>query len=354
MLGFARHAPPASFTLEFRVYDPADRTGLARRVVAVSHYHLAVVPSALVDKLAFDLAHAGVGLGLWRPASHHPGHVQVLYDKHPVLSDKGRGHLVMSVASETGDSSLEPVDALLSLVPSSASGPSAGLGPLPAAQLSLGPVVRLWILPGLALGVGSHRAYARVHGSGSYAGVGVRLRRGRAPVLYAQDPSAVPVADVRLVWDARRQRVGEFHRAEQGQLDTTLPVVPELRHAGARAERARSGPELLSEPGRSCRMVGVAPVPERGAEVHERALLDTAGYLTDERIVLALGGVEGFVEVLPGGPGHPVGAAESVSSDAEVVDEARYADGTAAVSLLPDRETDGHRVTRRHPAFGTG
>ena len=59
---------------------------------------------------------------------------------------------------------------------------------------------------------------------------------------------------------------------------------------------------------------------------------------------MVLGGVDGLVEVLPGGLFEPVGAAEPVGGDAEVVDEAGDADGAAAVGGLASGETQRHDV----------
>ena len=101
-------------------------------------------------------------------------------------------------------------------------------------------------------------------------------------------------------------------------------------------------------------MAGVAPVLDRSAEIHEGALLHTTRNICDERVVLALAGVEAFVQVLPGRPGHPVGAAEAVSGDAEIVDEACDADCAATVSFLPDGEAHRHRIARRRPALRAG
>ena len=82
-------------------------------------------------------------------------------------------------------------------------------------------------------------------------------------------------------------------------------------------------------------MSGVAPVPQRSAEVHERAFLDTICSLCDERVLLTLAGVERLVQVLPGGPGQAIRAAEAVSGDAEIVDETCDADGAATILFLP-------------------
>ena len=87
-------------------------------------------------------------------------------------------------------------------------------------------------------------------------------------------------------------------------------------------------------------MVSVAPVLDGGAKVHESAFGDAVGDCGDEGVILAFAGIEGFVEVLPRGPGQAVGAAEAVCGDAEVVDEPVDANGSPAVALLLDGEVN--------------
>ena len=89
-------------------------------------------------------------------------------------------------------------------------------------------------------------------------------------------------------------------------------------------------------------MVSVAPVLDGGAKIHEGAFGDSAGYFGYEGVILAFVGVEIFVEVLPRRPGQTVGTAETVSGDAEVVDEPGDADGAVAVALLLHREVNGY------------
>ena len=55
----AMPSPPVPLTLEFRVHDSTDGTGLARRVVPISKHHLAVMPLPLVEKLALYFTHPG-------------------------------------------------------------------------------------------------------------------------------------------------------------------------------------------------------------------------------------------------------------------------------------------------------
>jgi len=66
--------------------------------------------------------------------------------------------------------------------------------------------------------------------------------------------------------------------------------------------------------------------------------------VVDESAV-GLGGVDGKAEVLLGGPGQAVDAAEPVSGDAEVVDVAGGAHGAAGVGLLARGEAYGHDVS---------
>ena len=75
------------------------------------------------------------------------------------------------------------------------------------------------------------------------------------------------------------------------------------------------------ERGVSTLVGGVAPVVDGGAEVVYGTFGDSVGDLGHEGELFVLAGVELFVEVLPGWPGQPVGAAEAMSGDAEVVDE---------------------------------
>ena len=89
-------------------------------------------------------------------------------------------------------------------------------------------------------------------------------------------------------------------------------------------------------------MVSVAPVFDGCAEVHEGAFGDAAGHGGGEWVILVLAGVENFVEILPGRPGHSVSAAEPVGGDAEVVDKSVDANGSPAVALLIDREVNGY------------
>ena len=101
-------------------------------------------------------------------------------------------------------------------------------------------------------------------------------------------------------------------------------------------------------------MAGITPVLHGSTEVHEGSFLHTGCDLCDERVVLSLTGVERLVDVLPGRPRHPVHAAEPVCRHAEIVDEARDADGPAAILFLPDSKADWHCVSGRHPAIRTG
>ena len=101
-------------------------------------------------------------------------------------------------------------------------------------------------------------------------------------------------------------------------------------------------------------MAGITPILHRSAKVHECSFLYATGDLCDEWVVLTLGCIESFVEVLPRRPGHPVRAAEPVRCNAEVVDEARDADGAAAILFLSGGETHRHGVTSRHPTLWTG
>ena len=63
-------------------------------------------------------------------------------------------------------------------------------------------------------------------------------------------------------------------------------------------------------------MAGITPVLHRSAEVHEGAFLHATRDLCDEGVVFLLGCIEGFVEVLPGRPGHSVRAAEAMGRHA--------------------------------------
>ena len=73
-------------------------------------------------------------------------------------------------------------------------------------------------------------------------------------------------------------------------------VVSYLGHAGGGPEGACACEALFSEHWSSGLEVGVEPVSERVAEVHESTFGDTAGHLGYEGVVLFLTGVEGFVE----------------------------------------------------------
>ena len=88
MYCLASRALPAPLTLEFHVHDPAGRAGLARWIEAMGHCDSAVMPLTLIEKLALDLSHAGVGLRLRRPASHHTRYVQVFNHEVLILPDK--------------------------------------------------------------------------------------------------------------------------------------------------------------------------------------------------------------------------------------------------------------------------
>ena len=79
-----------------------------------------------------------------------------------------------------------------------------------------------------------------------------------------------------------------------------LYLIREMPEA-ARKE-AGAGTPLLVETWWAGLMVSVAPVCDGGAEVHEGALGDVFGDFGGEGVVLALTGVEGFVEILPGWP----------------------------------------------------
>ena len=85
-------------------------------------------------------------------------------------------------------------------------------------------------------------------------------------------------------------------------MDITLAVVLDPGDAGGGAERAGAGTPLLVETWWAGLMVSVAPVSDGGAEVHEGALGDVFGDFGGEGVVLALTGVEGFIEILPGWP----------------------------------------------------
>ena len=129
---------------------------------------------------------------------------------------------------------------------------------------------------------------------------------------------------------------------EAWQPDAPLAVVLDLGHAGGGAERAGAGKTFLVETWWAGFMISVAPILDGGAEVHEGAFGDSAGYYGYEEVILAFAGVEGFVKVLPRRPWQTVGSAEAVSGDAEVVDEPGDSDGTVAVALLFHREVNGY------------
>ena len=69
-------------------------------------------------------------------------------------------------------------------------------------------------------------------------------------------------------------------------------------------------------------MFWVSPVFQGEAKVSYRALGDPVANLGEEGEGVFFDGVDFLVQVLPGGPAEPVGAAEAVGCDAEVIDEA--------------------------------
>ncbi len=169
--------------------------------------HFAVIPLAFVYELTFDLAHAGVGLGLGSTSAYHARDVEVLDDEVLELVDQLEGHLMLRVAAETGDTAVQIVDAALSFPPASAAVGAAGLGPLPAAELVFGLVVRLGVLPSLSIAVAGVRVDAGVDSAVGNAGLGLWRWLGWLPHLDADDPAAVQELDVRFVDDALAQCV---------------------------------------------------------------------------------------------------------------------------------------------------
>ena len=104
---------------------------------------------------------------------------------------------------------------------------------------------------------------------------------------------------MRLEYHAFGKGVAELDGADDRQADAAFAVVSYLGHAGGCPEGACACEALFSEYGPSGLEVGVEPVPEGVAEVHEGAFGDAAGHLGYEGVVLFLAGVEGLVEVLP-------------------------------------------------------
>ena len=148
-----------------------------------------------------------------------------------------------------------------------------------------------------------------------------------------------------LVDDSFRQGVCQLDGPEVGQLDAALAVVVDLADGASGAEGSGADELLLLEGWLSGFDLWVAPVLYCGAEVVDGAVDDAVRDFLQEGGIVVLGFVDSLVEVLLGGPGEAVGATEAVGGDAEVVHEARYADGAARVSGLPYREPDGHDVS---------
>ena len=214
--------------------------------------------------------------------------------------------------------------------------------PLPAVELVFGLVVSLGVLPSLSFAVGGVRVDAGVNGAVGNSALGLLHRLGWLPHLDADYPLSVQELDVCFVNQALGQRVPQLDGAEACEFNPALAVVLDLGDAGGGAEGAGAGKTFLVETWRAGFMVSVAPVLDGGAKVHEGAFGDSAGYCGYEGVILAFAGVEGFVKVLPRGPGQTVGAAEAVSGDAEVVDESGDSEGTVAVALLFHREVNGY------------
>ena len=231
MCSLASRTLPAPLTLEFRVHGPAGRAGLTRWIEAICHCDSAVMPLALVDQLALDLAHAGVGLCLRRPAFHHAHYVQIFDHEGLILSDQARGHLVLRVATQSHDAPLEPVLTPLRFPPAPTARRPARLRPLPSLQLALSQVIRLRVLPGLCLGVSSVRVDARVDCANGYALVRCRRRYGRLPILQAQISASVLTLDVRLVQDSLRKRVCKLYGADPRQTYSALTIESYLHDA---------------------------------------------------------------------------------------------------------------------------
>ena len=103
------------------------------------------MPLALVDELAFDLAHSGVGLGLGCESGHHALDVQVLDDEVLELVHQLSGQLVGGGFAQVGDPAVESVDATLCFPPAAGVGGTASLGALPAGEAFLGLVVSLGV-----------------------------------------------------------------------------------------------------------------------------------------------------------------------------------------------------------------
>ena len=203
-------------------------------------------------------------------------------------------------------------------------------------------VVSLGAFPDLPLTVGGVRIDAGVHSAVGNAVVGLLLWFGWLPHLYADDPLPVQELDVRFVDQALGQCVPRLDGTEARDLDTTLAVVLDLGDARGGAEGNGAGVALLVENGAG-RLYGQCRASFLWrCRVHEGAFGDAAGHGGGEWVILVLAGVENFVEILPGRPGHSVSAAEPVGGDAEVVDKSVDANGSPAVALLTDREVNGY------------
>ncbi len=157
-----------------------------------------MTPLGLVDNLAGDISHGGVGLGRGCAAPHHPGDVQVLDDQFFVLPGQGIGHLVYGVPAEAVDAPVAFGYSALRFPPAPGSLGPAGLGSLPSDEFALHTVVGLGILVGLAVGVGGVGVDACVDGS---SGARVRLQHWFRcfPAFQAYVPAAVLPLDVGLV-----------------------------------------------------------------------------------------------------------------------------------------------------------
>ena len=99
-------------------------------------------------------------------------------------------------------------------------------------------------------------------------------------------------------------------------MDTTTAVLFNLSGPGGEAEGAGTSASLLPEGWSAGVMLRVTPVFDGGSEVHKNAFGDSAGHVSYEGVISTFAGIVGFVEVLPGRPGHPVGTAEAVGGDA--------------------------------------